>query len=263
MNEFIKKAVRYPGHLARFARWKLGFCRRLRTHDPIFVYQMGKVASHSIYEALRRTYAGAVIHSHGFRPDYGQGEVEELYRYWNSRKPPRRMHVISMVRDPVTRNISAFFENFRKTAGVELEDLNCGVKELRELFLKKYPHDQPLTWFDTGMLRHFDIDVYATPFQPCGYARYEKGAIRLLVLRCELDDETKNKCVGDFLGMPDFRSVRANVGDIKSSYGELYRAFKEQVRLPREYVDRLCESKYFRHFYAPEFIESVRKRWSE
>lgn len=263
MNEFVRKAIIFPVFLVNFTRWKLGFCRRLRMHDPIFVYQMGKVASRSIYESLYKTYAGAFIHGHAFiYPDHTPGEVRELYRYLHSDKPPNRMYVISMTRDRIARNISAFFTNFERIIGVKVEDSKFSIDQLRELFLKNYTHHEPLDWFDANIRLYFDIDVFATPFPCCGYAQYEKGPVRLLIFRCELEDEVKNKCVSDFLKMPQFRLVSTNIGTEKV-YGGIYREFKKQVRLPKVYVDRMCDSKYFKHFYNPGFIENVRKRWSE
>lgn len=265
MNEFIRRVIAYPAFLVQFTRWKLGFCRKLRMHDPIFIFQMGKVASRSIYKPLVKTYAGAVIHGHAFiYPDHEHtpGEVRELYRYFHSDKPPKRINVISMTRDPIARNVSAFFMNFWKYTGVRVEDSKFSMEELRELFLKNWPHDGPLTWFQRNIHAHFGIDIYATTFPSHGYGQYEKGSVRLLIFRCELEDEVKNKCVRDFLRMPQFQLVHDNIG-VQMDYGDLYRAFKEQIRLPKLYVDNMCDSKYFKHFYPPEFIEIVRKRWSE
>lgn len=265
MGELIKNIIKYPAFLVQFTRWKLGFCRRLRMYDPIFVFQMGKVASRSIYEPLAKTYEGAVIHGHALiYPDHEHtpGEVRELYRYLHSDRPPKRLYIISMTRDPIARNISAFFMNFCKYTGVKVEDSKFSMDELRELFLKNWPHDGPLDWFQHYMHGAFDIDVYATPFPAVGYAQYEQGFVRLLVFRSELENEVKNKCVRDFLKMPQFKLEHKNTG-AQMDYGDLYRAFKEQVRLPKAYVDRMCDSKYFKHFYSQDFIENVRKRWTE
>ena len=73
-NELIKKAIAYPAFLAKLMKWKLGFCRRLRAHDPIFVYQMGKVSSRSIYEPLYHNFNGAVIHGHALNARYPSGD---------------------------------------------------------------------------------------------------------------------------------------------------------------------------------------------
>jgi hypothetical protein len=265
MDEFVRKATELPAFLVNYTKWKLGFCRRLRKYDPVFVFQMGKVGSKSITATLRKTYVGAVIHGHALiYPDHDHtpGEVRELYRYLNSEKPPKRINIISMTRDPISRNVSAFFMNFERYNKIRAEDSKFSLEELRDLFLKNYSHDEPITFFDVSILKHFDIDVYATPFPSCGYNQYEKGPVRLLIFRCELDDEVKNKCVRDFLNMQKFKLVRDNIGEQKT-YGEIYRKFKENVRLPKAYVDRMCESRYFKHFYSSDFIENVRKRWSE
>ena len=54
----------------------------------------------------------------------------------------------------------------------------------------------------------------------------------------------------------------AKVGDLEA-YADRYRAFKQDVRLPADCVDRRCASRCFNHFYSPETIAEVRRRWSE
>jgi hypothetical protein len=81
-------------------------------------------------------------------------------------------------------------------------------------------------------------------------------------MRIETDDAILEKAVRDFLDKPDFCLRAANVGTQKS-YADTYRAFKQQVKLPDAYLDRMLTSRYARHFYTPAEREAVRRRWSE
>jgi len=38
---------------------------------------------------------------------------------------------------------------------------------------------------------------------------------------------------------------------------------KKEAKFPKNFVDKMCDSKYFRHFYDSEYIESVRQRWTK
>jgi len=246
----------------RWAVWQLGFCRQLRRHPPVFVFQMGKVSSRSVSEPLQVIYRGAVIHDHVFEGDRMQGETRELKKYLNGPNPPEKLYIISLVREPIVRNISTFFANFERYTGAKCESSSYDIPALKQLFLQNFPHRQPLEWFDERMKRYFDIDVYSKPFPECGYARYERGPCSLLVFRMEIDDEVKNREIGSFLGIPEFRVTRANPTEGKVC-GELYSAFKKQVQFSPDFVNMFCESRYFRHFYSADFIEKTRARWTE
>jgi hypothetical protein len=223
---------------------------------------MGKVASQSVCSGLNKVCKQAVIHAHVIGPNYPQGEVQELYRYLKSSNPPQKINLITLVRDPIARNISAFFQNLEEHLGEDPNQANLSPDDLRQCFLEKFPHEQPLTWMENSIEYNFGIDVYEKPFPEEGYTTFEKNGTRLLVMRCELSDEVKSRCVKEFLGLPEFEVSRVNVSSDKN-YSELYREFKTHVRLPKEYVDRFCDSKMFRHFYSNEVIEETRKRWSE
>lgn len=220
---------------------------------------MGKVGSSSVYQSLLDQYAGAVLHTHGFNAKRKDLCLRRLYRW--TLEDGRPLNVISLVREPIGRNVSAFFQNFRRDAGVHYADSHLSVPELRSLFLTNYEHDIPLEWFDKTILPTFGIDVFASPFPESGTSTYSRNNIRLLVMRVELNDEEKAKAIGDFLGMSDVRLRNANISDSKE-YAAMYAAFRDGVKLPPEYISKMCDSKYFKHFYSREVIEATRRKWS-
>jgi hypothetical protein len=236
------------------------FDRRLSQATPIFIYQMGKVASTSIYHSLSRLYPGVVLHAHDFSAAHEDWRIRRLYRSVLSRKRP--LNIISLIREPIGRNVSAFFENFLRDTRVPYENANFSLDELRDIFLTNYKHAIPLDWFDRHIRRDFGIDVYATPFPEVGFDTYIQGNVRLLVLRSEMNDPQKIEVIKDFLGLSEFQIFNMNVAEDKL-YAETYRRFKENVKLPRDYVAKLCESRYFIHFYSRDMIEKIKERWSE
>lgn len=261
-KSIVQRIVEYPEFLYNFTRWKLGFCRRLRKHPPVFVYQMGKVASRSLEESLSAQYRGEVIHSHWFYPDHGPGEARELYKYWHSQDPPDCLYIISLIRNPLDRNISAFFQNFKDMTGYEPRDYPSTLNALKETFLNKFEHHIPLVWFDELIKGNFGIDVYERPFPDRGYDTFANGNARLLLLRVEEDDATKTHAVKQYLELPHFVLNRKNVSKTKD-YGDLYQSFKNEVRFPKSYVDTICHSKVFQHFYNREDEANTRARWQE
>ena len=97
--------------------------------NPVLIYQMGKVASSSIFHSLKTTTDFNAFHVHRLNPKHitrvREGHLqrgdsppiedeEGLYLYENLIKPCRTpIKIISLVREPISRNISAFFQNLQ------------------------------------------------------------------------------------------------------------------------------------------------------
>jgi hypothetical protein len=192
-------------------------------------------------------------------PDEWTGRM--LYRHVV--KAGRRARFISLVREPIDRNISAFFQNLERFVGMTHEEADFTIDELIGTFLKRYPHSVPLTWFDLEVKTVLDIDVYDHQFpREKGWLRIENGPFALLVIKLEIDDRRKQSAIAQFLGMDEFELVRANVAEEKE-YGQTYRDFLERITLPSSYVDIMCSAEYTTQFYSAAEIEAVRRRWRD
>jgi hypothetical protein len=225
---------------------------------PLLIYQMGKVGSHSIYYSLKKVYPGLVLHNHTFSFDDRDWRVRKLHHHCVVKKKP--LNIISLTREPIGRNISAFFHNFKRDTGVSYLKSNFSLEELKRLFLDNYNHDIPLDWFDKHIKSEFGIDVYEKPFPLIGWATYTHKNARLLVIRSEIEDSAKISAIKKFLDLPIFELKRKNVGENKL-YAETYQAFKNKIHLPSEYVNKMCDSKYISHFYTKNFVDSLRQKW--
>ena len=118
---------------------------KLRLKPPVFIFQMGKVASTSIYKSLQQQYPGRVFHGHSFKKDHENPEIRFLHHHYRF---GGRIKIISLVREPVGRNISAFFQNFEEYTGIPFSSSALSLDELYQIFLGKYAHEEPLEWFD-------------------------------------------------------------------------------------------------------------------
>ncbi|NBC18942.1 MAG: hypothetical protein GVY18_16700 [Bacteroidetes bacterium] len=252
--------------------------RELRAGPPVVVYQMGKVGSLAVLRSLEAQGVHPVAHAHRLHPssiravDLGIEALnpEAARQRWQERNEGLLLYdeiiarrrpacFITLVREPVGRNVSAFFQNLEVYFPGAVPD---EMDVLREGFLERYPHHLPLTWFDDEFAAALDIDVYAKPFpREEGTLRLQRGPFEVLILKAELSDEQKESWIADFLGLDEFTLVRENVGTAKS-YGDLYTRFKEEVVLPPAYLDRMAQAKYTRHFYTDEEIDAMVARWS-
>ena len=248
----------------------------------VVIFQMAKVGSRSIESLMQQSYGYRYVsHNHTY------DESAKIFR-----NEGKKLSLVALTRMPLDHAVSALFNVFHRiwllgnewTGGYfyipslvseiksgplqRLSDGTLTLDELRELFLNELKYDTTTfsshRWFDDQIKVPFGIDVYATPFAECGYKEYRNGGTRLLVMKYELDDLVKRRLLGDFfkLWLP-WDMPRVNETDRHPSLGELYGRFKREVKLPKEYVERACESRYFKHFYTPAEIEQQRRKWSE
>lgn len=259
--DILKQVIPKPFKLL-IKKWAdlILFELKLRRATPIFVYQMGKVGSSSVYRSLLKQYAGVVLHAHSFSPNHKNSHIRRLYQ-WAILKS-QSLNVISLTSEPIDRNVSAFFQNFERDTGVPYANSSFSFKELNTIFLSNYMSDIPLEWFDKNILANFGIDVFATQFPENGTSTHSHKNTKLLVIRSEISDDDKGKAIVDFLGLTSFKLHRTNIGEEKD-YSKTYKNFKDKVLLPSDYVARMCDSRYFNHFYSKEVIEATRKKWSE
>jgi len=238
------------------------------------VYQMGKVASSSVASVIEAegSYRQFQVHrlnlisigqmnrnrfNRGLPPLPSDVEGRIVYTKFVRRGVPCK--IVSLVREPVGRNISAFFEN--ACVDRDVETSMFGQEALTHQFLHEYSHDIPLEWFDREMLTTTGIDVYGHDFpKKKGYRQIDRGGCQLLVMRHDLRDGKKVQILNEFLGTRIEEMCSRNVGSEKI-YKDRYEAFKRHVRLPRAYLDRMLQSKYCRHFYSEEEIVGLYKKY--
>ena len=244
---------------------------------PVIVYQMGKVGSMSIFESLQRTGLALLYHVHVLNPrhcpwvterepsDPNEHEQKTTGRIVHQQiiVPKKRAKFITLVREPIARNISTFFENFEERTGRPFARSSFSLEELARIFAAHKGHRFPLMYFDREVKEVLGIDVYAHAFPRAqGHVSISQGVYELLVLKCELDDAIKEAAVADFLGLASFRIKRTNLS-ARKNYADTYRRFTESVRLPEAYLQAMLSAPYTRHFYSTEEIEQLHAYWSD
>jgi hypothetical protein len=289
-----------PGWVANWAYWnahlyrlpgapkvraQLKYLKREKKYNldtPIIVFQMGKVGSSSVYDALCDLDLDVpVYHAHvlnrfdvyaeGVRrtrvaPETDLAAIEEgrTLRKNIDRARWKKWALVSLVRLPIPRAISGFFEGvdaYVPDFWTRLAAQEITVTELHETFLRRYIDSSPIHWFDDQVRDVFGIDVYAAPFPHTrGYALYEAERARMLLMRLEDLDRCANQALGEFLGVPPLVLARKNSGQQKA-YGKLYQEFMEQLRLEPDYVRAMHSTRYAEHFYTPQELEASVSRW--
>ena len=248
MNENLKHRLRW----ARSAKDTIPLV--FNSDNPILVYQMGKVGSTSIIDSLAGRWDGPVLHCHHIE------FPKTRYIYNNHYKKNKPIYIISLTREPISRNISAFFQNLTIFTQAKVDSFADSTESLIQKFLDSYPHEMPLVWFQDHIERNFSINVFEHPFPESGYVHISRDNLHLLILRAEISDKLKEEAISSFLKMPNFKLTRSNVGSSKD-YAKLYKNFKDSLILPQTYLDQMYDSLYFKHFYAGKIGVELSERW--
>lgn len=287
----------YPTAKALYM-WRMGRAFSSYRKGPILVLQMGKVGSKSVQAGLEAQVSDRAIYHAHFLSEERTAQTEEqrrkffrtnkdtylrrpwlnqfLLRRYQNFDDGRKWKLITLTREPVGRNISAFFENLevvpRENDGefeissdyYQIDPTIVSVDEpghLAELFFERATHDSPLQFFDREIRAIFDIDVLKEGFSPeKGYGIYHSERADLLVLRLESLEECAANAFKEFLGIDNFKVINRNIG-AKKVYAPLYDAFKRHAVIGTDYANTFYESKFMRTFYTSEEIASARAKW--
>jgi hypothetical protein len=248
-------------------------------NDPVLVYQMGKVGSRAVFEALAAlpVRPPALYHFHelcgldalehalvqlGDAPPRALEFVREAQavRARFVAGDPLHWKVITLVRDPVARNLSSFFYDITRYVPDFYERTPSSV-ELLEAFLTRPDHDTPLAWFEQQAEPLLSLDVYAAPFpREQGYALLRSERVAWLTLRAEDLAMRIAPAMHALLGIPDFACAKTNAG-MDKPYAAAYQRFLSEAQLPAEYLDHVYGSRLARHFYDAGERERMRRRW--
>jgi hypothetical protein len=269
----------------RLAVSRLHFRRAIRQAvggltPPVLVYTAPKVASTAVTNALQAA-GQSVFHVHMISAASMRSLREAMRRRGLARMkwdalgledignalaseliaPRHPARIVSLVRDPVARNISFYFETLDVLWQTQRAHERVRLERLLAEFPERFRHERGIEWFDNEFKPVLGLDVYEHPFpHDKGYQRINSGPYEVLIMRHDLDDRLKEKCLAEFVGVGQVTLTPQNVSSQKP-YAEMYREFIRRVELPEDYVDRLLGSKYARHFYGPEELARFRAKW--
>ena len=255
---------------------------------PIIVFQPGKVGSSSVHASLLRKHAELgvsvpIYHAHvlenidkriEYITRYRKAPAASLRKLEESRRlverirldPSQGWNVINLVRDPVALKVSALFQvlhEYLPDWESRWQKGELSLDELDEILF----HRQELgtggleSWYDGQIKSLWGIDVFAETFsREQGFQIYHRGNINLMIIRLEDLNRVAASAFNEFLGLPGFQIVNANVGEDKP-YAQLYEKYKQRP-LPAEFVDAVYATRFARHFYSAEELQGFARKWT-
>lgn len=212
----------------------------------IQLWQMGKVGSLSIQQALREQWGEHSVHLHFLdawhrdSPTIGVHYSRMLHHHGY-----RPKLIICGVRDPIERVVSGYFQE-AESRGVQDTAFGCADDAVRRLAGRMVQDLWVICdWF--GHRFFADRSVYSVPFdQDAGFVEHDAGEHRVWLYRQDRLRWLTGELAGS-LGYPEISFPSTNVSSSKR-YAEMYRLVKSCVDLPDSLADRLYASEYARHF---------------
>lgn len=290
-NRFVEQITRRNSLLFRLYGWfeKLKINSiDFQKHPPILIYQMGKVGSTSITRALKKsTLDNPVFHIHWFSQK-GLARAKQIYQ--STRDPIFGMHlqrcrllrkkldnkeitkfkVITLVRDPIAREISSFFQNI-ELADTHLIDSRNRLKTdvALKLIEKKITHNLLdvifcLNWFEGEFEPALSVDIYNYPFdKQKGYSIIHHKNVDILVIKLENLNSCFAQSMSEFLGIQIKQDmVTSNRGNEKK-YADEMQLVKDQLKLDSGAYQKIYSTKFVKHFYSQDEIDNFINHWSK
>ncbi len=271
----------YLKNFYRENRARLQLLKELNREEAILVHTMGKVGSSTVYHSLKDLHLDTPIyHTHFLHPERIKVQRKNLkekqiipdsqlfigkhlQKYLES-DAQVNWKVITLIREPIARNISAFFENITKRFKhflIDYQSQKLNIDTLIDTFLTEYPHDLPLMWLDWEINSIFGVDVFSAEFpKDIGFTIIEKSNVKLLVIRLDKLEDCTQKAFKEFLSLESFVLSNNNVAESKNYYS-IYKDFQNSINLPKEYIEEMYNSKYTQHFFTPHEISAFNKKW--
>jgi hypothetical protein len=223
---------------------------------------MGRVGSTAINQTLHDNGITA-HHAHWLSGKFPEAEFEttklKILRMIQAGET-QPLKIITPVREPMARNLSAFIFSLIKYGVSGRQET---VEELQTLFLEKYNYAYPDLWFEHELLHTFNFSPFEEKFNhKRGYNLYKINKHRLLILRLEDADRVLPTALRKLLGVRGIQMIHGRSLEDAKYIGEKYKQLKN-IKYPKDYVDKVYDLTYVKHFYTEEEIVTFKQKWSE
>jgi len=196
-----------------------------------------------------------------------KGKYEIVPDFIEKNFKSKKWKVISLVRDPVARQVSDFikngydyFPNLMHPDGKP--DIQKSLDHLESLFRDfDERKDYACTWFDQEMKTVFGVDIFAHTFdKQKGYTIITDDNVDLLLITLESMNECFVSAMREFFGLSDIQMIKANVS-ANGSFASEYKAIVNNFRLPADMLDKIYFTRFTRHFYSDLKIGAFKNKW--
>ena len=250
--------------------------------NKAFVYTYGRVASTSIFESIKDYQESH--HLHNIQPYFDRFLKNDSHQDLDSYIKESKIKIITGVREPISREISAFFtwmfkegskskNHFGQYGGYGKyfisKDINkilsMETKELIDIFLKglrfETIFDLEGCWFDNNIKKYFNIDIYENKLEN-DYLILSNNNVQILFYKYERLNFYGEKLISNFLSIKDDLFYIKNQNPyLDSKIRDKIIDFKVNLKFSKNDLDCIFDNKKIRHFYKDDEIKEIFSRY--
>ena len=232
-----------------------------RSPNYVFIYTPPKVGSTTLVSSLRISLGNtfSVIHIHddtmlSVLTGINNVTVNEIINY--VAKKGVNVYVIDVYRTPIERRMSEYFEklapyHFNNSE----ENINkYSVKRVTERFNKLFPHlangDHYFDKYGIANPTHFDFKKKYT-IQIINNIKYIKLRLDDSKMWSNILSSIFNQ---EVILINDYQTTDKGIGD-------LYKRFKDEYKIPANYLELVKCCKYFNFYFSNEERKQYMKKW--
>ena len=236
----------------------------MKNSDRVLVYQMGKVGSQSVKFSLENNGLKAEhIHWLGAKEPKAEFPTPNNVVLNNINKGYVKYKVIVLVRNPMARNLSAFFQRIRRWSSRRPENMTS--MEIQKDFIDRYDIKYADKWFDEELHRFFKFNVYKNTFpHKKGYKVYDSDGHKILIIRLEDTKEKLKEAIKELTGVDGVLMSNKGVYEKRNVGQDFIQKYKEikKMDFPLSFIEKNYNLKYSNYFYTKKEIENFKKEWS-
>ena len=218
----------------------------------VLIFTMGRVASVALNKALKdrgiETFHAHYLVNGGehYRRDLDIETFEKIRQY----------DIVTLVRDPIERNISEFFRTIPSKT-----EYSYGA--FLKSFLTKYNHIWPLTWYDIEFHPYTGLDLLSMRFDASkGYQYYSLPSKNIVAIRTDRLSFLASKVFSEFINLHDLEIPVKNATSQRPGLVGLYNKFCSEVCFPKGYVDFMFNSHYAKAFFTDKERVAAKRKWT-
>jgi hypothetical protein len=229
----------------------------------IFIYTPPKVGSTTLVTSLRVSLGKSynIIHIHdeimlSVLTGITNVKINDIIHFLSNKG--KNVYVIDVYRTPIERKMSEYFEKLSPYHFNNSEDnvSKYSMKRIIDRFNKLFPHlengDHYFEQYNIGEPIAFDFDKK--------YSLQEINNVKYIKLRlCDSElwaSILSNILRTDIIIIYDYNTEQKSIGD-------LYKRFKNEYKLPSNYIELIKSCKYFNFYYNETERNNYIEMWSQ
>jgi len=246
-----------------FTLFLLSIIKKSEIDYVIAIYTLGKSGSSSMLSTLQRKFSFLNVYQLHFinceyirenhSKDFAIRNIDKANKFLR-KHAENKIKYISLVREPVSREISSFYQNRQ----LYFKDILYNDFEAINNLIESRGYDLALNWFDYELKKHLNFDVYSQPFDKTkGFSIYKIDSnTELMILRTDCINTIGTIAINKFLNTDIKQMKSTNIGSNKSN--SLYqKQLKSQFKISKENLKKIQNSKFMNQFFSAEEIKNL------